>query len=86
MRKRLTMDQARFWKIIEGAKHESHGDPALQLHLVEKALIALPLPEVVTFHRIYCAFYEGAECLALWQALKEIVGLVSDDRFAYLRA
>lgn len=77
------MDNFQFWRLIEEAK--SGGDCEEQAELIEKALLKLPLDEIIAFDRILDVLRDEAYRWDLWGAGELINGWCSDDGFEYFR-
>jgi hypothetical protein len=79
------MDKAAFWKLIDGSRRSSDGDPEAQIETLGELLSALEPVEIVAFDRILSEYHDRAYNWNLWGAAYIIGGGCSDDGFADFR-
>jgi hypothetical protein len=79
------MDKAAFWKLIDGSRRSSDGDPEAQIETLGELLSALEPVEIVAFDRILSDYHDRAYNWNLWGAAYIIGGGCSDDGFADFR-
>lgn len=80
------MDEAAFWRLVEGAKAEMTPALSNQPEILQRKLEALSPSEIVEFDRIFTRLHNDAYRWDLWAAAYIIEGGCSDDGFAYFRA
>jgi hypothetical protein len=79
------MDKDQFWKLIEDAKAESGGECEVQVEILMRSLMRLPLEEIIAFDEVVYELRDVAYIWKLWGAGYLINGLCSDDGFEYFR-
>ena len=80
------MEIDQFWNIVEKVHRASGGDMDKKCELLETELRALPLDEVVSFHRHFDECEDRAYTWELWAAAYIIGGGCSDDAFSDFRS
>ena len=79
------MNKAKFWRLIEEAKSESHGDLDEQVDVLRHKLEKLAAEEILRFQNILDEQMAAANRWDLWGAAYIINGGCSDDGFTYFR-
>jgi Protein of unknown function (DUF4240) len=81
-----TMNEEKFWQVIEESKSESKGNTNAQLENLQEKLESLSPDEIVSFDKIFTKFYWQSYDWKLWAAAYIIDGGCSDDGFDYFRS
>ena len=84
MGQRSEMDGARFWTLIDDARHEPGKPDELAARLIDK-LAAMDIESVLCWAQIYDAYQQLSYKMKLWAAAYVINGGCSDDGFEYFR-
>ena len=79
------MNRDQYWALIDRTRAESGGEPDEQADLLQSAVSALSVEEILDFERHTMALLDASYQNRLWGAAYLINGGCSDDGFDYFR-
>src|SRR5579859_1441472 len=86
LRHEATLDEDRFWQLIEEAKAKSGGDGERQVQLLVDKLAEMSIANIFAFGEMMDHFKDLAYFRELWTAANDVCGGLGNDGFMDFRA